>query len=62
VSARQFCPSKDHTRATCLWEGDSLDAVLEYVDSLSEGVSENSYFEVDEQSAFGLPEGAAASA
>ena len=62
VSALQFCPSQDHAQATCLWEGDSLEAVRRYVDSCSEGVSENTYFEVDEQNAFGLQQAAAAGA
>ena len=62
VRARQFCPSEDHSRAVCVWEGGSLDAVRAYVDSLSEGISENTYYAVDEQNAFGLPEQAPASA
>jgi hypothetical protein len=61
VRSRQFCPSQDHTAAVCLWEGD-LDAVREYVDSVSEGVAINAYFEIDEEYAFGLPEQAGTSA
>lgn len=62
VRPRVFCPSEDHTRASCIWEGGSLDAVRAYVDSHSEGVCENTYYAVDEQNAFGLPEQAPASA
>lgn len=62
VSARQFCPSQDHSRATCLWEADSIDTVRTYLEPYSAGVCENTYYEIDEQTAFGLPEKAPASA
>jgi hypothetical protein len=29
---RQFCPSKDLSAATCVWEADSIDTVRDYVD------------------------------
>jgi hypothetical protein len=61
VGPRQFCPSEDHRTAVCLWEGPSVDAVRDYVDSVSHGIAENTYYVVDEQSAFGIPEQAAAS-
>ena len=54
--AIQFCPNQDHSRATCLWEADGLDGLRTYLDQYSSGVAENTYFEVDEQNAFGLPE------
>ena len=62
VRPRQFCPSKDLSAATCLWEGDSVDAVREYIDSTLGDASENSYFEVDTEYAQGLPEPATAKA
>jgi hypothetical protein len=62
VQARQFFPSKDRTTAVCLWEGDSIDAVRDYVDSATGDSSENTYFEVDPQVAMGLPEAASATA
>ena len=48
--------------AVCLWEGDSIDAIREYVDSVTGDASENAYFEINSEYAFGLPESAAASA
>jgi len=62
VTGRQFLPSKDRTAAICLWEGDSVDAVRDYVDSVTGDASENEYFEISEEYAFGLPEAAAAGA
>ena len=62
VQARQFFPSSDHSAAVCLWEGDSVDAVRSYVDSVTGDSSQNTYFEVDAELAMGLPEAASASA
>ena len=62
VRGRQFFPSSDGSTAVCLWEADSVDALREYLDPATEGVAENSYFEVDTQRAMGLPEAAAAGA
>jgi hypothetical protein len=63
VSPRQFCPSEDRAQAVCLWEAGSVDAVREYLDSIAgTDVTENSYFVIDEEFAFGLPEHAATSA
>ena len=62
VQARQFFPSQDASVAVCLWEADSIDAVRDYLDPATEGVAENTYFEVDTQRAMGLPEAAAAGA
>ena len=62
VQARQFFPSQDKSVAVCLWEGDSIDAVRDYIDRITEGASENTYFEVSTEYAMGLPEAAAASA
>ena len=62
VQARQFFPAQDRSVAVCLWEGDSVDAVREYVDSVTGDASENTYFEVNAEYAMGLPETAAAGA
>lgn len=63
VRPRQFCPSEDRTQAVCLWEADSVEALREYLDSIAGNeVTENSYFVVNEEYAFGLPEQAATSA
>jgi hypothetical protein len=56
VFGRQFCPSHDGGEAVCLWEADSLDSVRAYLDELSAGAAENSYFEVSAAHAIGIPE------
>jgi hypothetical protein len=43
----------------CLWEGNSLEGVRDYVDSTLGDSSRNAYFEVDGEIARGLPELAA---
>jgi hypothetical protein len=57
---QQFLPPKDGSVATCLWRTDSIDALRTYLDPATAGVTENTYIEVDEQTAVGLPEPAAA--
>lgn len=62
VRGRQFFPSQDRSAAVCLWEGDSIDDVREYVDSVTGDSSQNTYFEVNAEYAMGLPEAASTSA
>ena len=62
VQGRHFFPSQDRSVAVCLWEADSIDTLRDYLDPATAGVSENTYFEVDRESAMGLPETAAAGA
>ena len=56
VIPRQFCPSKDLSAATCVWEADSMDTVRDYVDGTLGDSSEQSYFEINTEFAQGLPE------
>lgn len=56
VHGRQFCPSQDKTTAVCLWEADSIDAVSDYLDSVTGDSAQNTYFEVSTELAIGLPE------
>jgi len=63
VQVRQFCPSEDKSRPVCLWEAPSMEALRSYLDPIAgPEVTENLYYVVDEESAFGLPQEAAASA
>ena len=62
VRGRQFFPSQDRSVAVCLWETPSIDALRDYLDPATAGMSANTYFEVDEERAMGLPETAAAGA
>ncbi len=51
----QFLPGVDGRRASCLWEGGSLDAVRDYIDGCLGDSSDQEYFAVAEEYAFGLP-------
>jgi hypothetical protein len=62
VRVREFYPSRDKADVVCLWEGDSLDQVRDYVDATLGDSSRNAYFEVDAAIARGLPELAASPA
>jgi hypothetical protein len=62
VQARQFFPSADRSIAACLWEADSVDTLRDYLDRVTAGASENTYFEVDTELAMGLPQTASAGA
>ena len=62
VQVRKFYPSTDQSAVICLWEGNSVDEVRDYVDATLGDSSENVYFEVDARQALGLPEPATARA
>ena len=62
IHGRGFLPSHDRTAAICIWEATSVDAVRGYIDPVTYGVCENTYFEVLEEYALGLPEPAPAAA
>ena len=53
-------PNADNTRAVCLWEADSVEAVQNLFDATVGDVSRNEYYEVDVQNAKGLPMSATA--
>ena len=55
VEGRQMLPSRDRTACVCLFEADSVDAVSGYLEPLTRGASDNTYFEVDAEHALGLP-------
>ena len=57
---QQFLPPKDGSVATCVWQADSIDSLRSYLDPATAGVTENTYIEVDEESAVGLSDRAAA--
>ena len=59
---RQFCPSKELSAATCVWEAGSVDAVRDHVDATLGDASDNTYFEINTEYAQGLPEPTSAQA
>jgi hypothetical protein len=56
VRVREFYPSREKADVFCLWEGNSLGDVRDYVDATLGESSRNAYFEVDAEIARGLPE------
>jgi hypothetical protein len=62
VRLHSSIPSSDGSRATCLWEADSLDAVRTLIEDTVGDVSTTEYYEVDAESALGMPAPAAQSA
>jgi hypothetical protein len=62
VQVRKFYPSTDQSAVICLWEGNSLEEIRDYVDATLGDSSDNLYFEVDAEQALGLPEPAIAHA
>ena len=59
-AARLVCrgcsPSQAGTAPTavCLWEAPSIDALRDYLDPATAGMSENTYFDIDSERAVGL--------
>jgi hypothetical protein len=53
----QLLPDGQGHRATCLWQGASLDAVRDHIDGTLGDSSDQEYFAVSEERAFGLPVG-----
>ena len=49
-------PSQDGKTGTCVWEGDSVDELQKFLDDASEGMATNFCYEVNEVTAFGVPE------
>ena len=48
-------PNQDGTRAICLWEADSVEAVKNLIEPVAGQMSRNEYFAVDAGKALGLP-------
>lgn len=46
----------DGTKAVCLWQAETVDAVRDLVDSAVGQFSRNEYFEVSKETALGLPD------
>jgi hypothetical protein len=53
----QFLPSTDSTRAVCLWEAQSVEAVKNYLEPKIGNSARNTYYAIDSKAAIGLPVG-----
>lgn len=51
----QFLPSTDSTKAVCLWDAKSIDAVKNYLEPKTGKSAKNTYYAVDSKVAMGLP-------
>ncbi len=49
-------PSQDGKTGTCVWEGGSVDEIQKFLDKAAEGMATNFCYEVNEATAFGVPE------
>ncbi|MEZ0332528.1 MAG: hypothetical protein ACAI18_00860 [Gemmatimonadales bacterium] len=65
VTLHHTFPTPDGTRAVCIWEAESVDAVRDFVEPRLGQVSRNEYFTVENREGFArpssVPETAAAS-
>ena len=48
-------PSPDGAKAVCLWEGESLPAVKQFVEKVTSGLASNEYMAIEATNAVGLP-------
>jgi hypothetical protein len=48
-------PSTDGAKASCLWEGESLPTVKQFVETITSGLATNEYMPVEASNAMGLP-------
>ena len=52
----QFLTATDVSAAACLWEAPSVDDLRDYIDPQLEPASTQTYLEINEERAVGLPE------
>ena len=51
----QVLPNEDMTKATCVWEADSIETLDSYLRSKVHDWSKETYYEVNTANAMGLP-------
>jgi hypothetical protein len=55
VKLHHTFPTPDGTRAVCIWEAESVDAVRNFLDPLFGKVTRNEYFTVENKEGFARP-------
>ena len=55
VKLHHCFPTKDGSRGICVWEGDSVSTVRNYLEAQVGQFSNNEYFEVENKEAIALP-------
>jgi hypothetical protein len=48
-------PSSDGAKAVCLWEGESLPSIKQFVEKVTSGLASNEYMAIEASNALGLP-------
>ena len=57
VKLHHTFPTPDGTRAVCIWEAESVDAVREFLEPMLGKVSRKEYFAVENREGFARPSG-----
>jgi len=52
-------PTKDGTRAVCIWEADSVKSLRDFLEPLISRASTNEYFQVENKDSVAMPSGVA---
>jgi len=55
LKALMYLPGTDGHKAVCLWQADSLERAKAFLEKETAQAAKNDYFQVNEQSAVGLP-------
>jgi hypothetical protein len=55
VKLHHSFPTLDGTRAVCLWEADTIEAVKNVLEPMSKGVARNEYFQVENREGYARP-------
>ena len=55
LKLHQCIPVTGGKTAFCLWEVDSIEALREWMERVTEGMSRNEYYQVEMERAIGLP-------
>ena len=55
IKNHQACISTDGTAGTCVWEGESVDEVSQFIDTALGDASKQKYFEIHEDVSVGVP-------
>jgi hypothetical protein len=55
VKLHHIFPTPDGTRAVCLWEADTIEAVRNVLEPMIKGLARNEYFQVENREGFARP-------
>ena len=55
LKLHQCIPARDGSRATCLWEAESIESVETFIEPLLGDVSTNEYFDAENREGIAMP-------